>query len=132
MKTLIYITITIASIILTSCNSAKNTGEAEKAVKEFHVLFDAKEFEKIYNTAHADFKASQPKEHTIDFLRSLRENLGIVKSTKRTGWRVSSFDMKTNVILKFSTVFENAKGSETFTYRIVDGNAVLLGWNVNY
>jgi len=39
--------------------------------------------------------------------------------------------MKTNVVLTFKTEFENGQGVETFTYRIADGSAILLGWHVN-
>lgn len=131
MKTPLLIATFVGSLFLTSCNPVKSTAEAEKAAAEFHTLFDAEDFEQIFDTAHADFKSSQPKVATINFLRSVREKLGPVKSTNRTGWQAKSFNMKTNVVLTFETEFENGRGVETFTYRIADGSAILLGWHVN-
>ena len=109
----------------------KSTAEADKAASEFHGLYDVEDYDKIFDTAHADFKASKPKAEIISFVRSVREKLGKVKSSNRTGWQANSMNMKTNVVLTFSTEFENGKGEETFTYRIADGKATLLGWYVN-
>ena len=131
MKTPLLIAIFIGVLAITGCNPVKSTAEADKAAAEFHALFDAEDFEQIFDTAHADFKASQPKKDTINFLRSVREKLGSVKSTNRTGWQANSMNMKTNVVLTFETEFENGQGVETFTYRVADGSAVLLGWHVN-
>ena len=126
-----HIAVLLAVLIFAGCNPMKSTAEAEKSAAEFHALFDAGEYEKIFDTAHADFKASQPKPETISFIQSVREKLGAVKSTKRTGWQANSLNMKTNAVLTYETEFENGKGIETFTYRIEGGDAILLGWHVN-
>ena len=131
MKTIQLIAILIGSLVIASCNPLKSTAQADKAVREFHALFDANDYEKIFDAAHADFKAAQPKSDIIDFLRSVREKLGTIKTSNRTGWQANSLNMKTNVVLTFETEYENGKGIETFTYRIADGNATLYGWNVN-
>ena len=131
MKTPLLSAVIISALILTSCNPVKSTAEADNAVVEFHALFDAEDYDKIFDTAHPDFKASQSQADTINFLRSVREKLGTIKSTNRIGWRVNSVNMKTNVVLTFETTFQNGKGVETFTYRISEGSASLLGWYVN-
>lgn len=131
MRKFKFIAVFLGALVSVGCNPVKSTAEAEKSAAEFHALFDAKEYERIFDTAHADFKASQPKAQTINFIQSVREKLGAVKSTKRTGWQANSFNMKTNAILTFETEFENGKGMETFTYRVEGKDAVLLGWNVN-
>ena len=131
MKTIQLIAIFIGGLITVSCNPLKSTAEAEKAAAEFHALFDANDYEKIFDSAHADFKAAQPKSDTIDFLRSVREKLGTIKTSNRTGWQANSLNMKTNVVLTFETEYENGKGIETFTYQIADGNTTLIGWYVN-
>ena len=121
----------IGGLMLLNCNPAKSTAEADKAAAEFHSLYDAEDYDKIYDTAHADFKTAQPKVETVKFIRSVREVLGKVKSTTRTGWKANSMNMNTNVVLTFETEFEHGKGVETFTYRIENGSAVLLGWHIN-
>lgn len=119
------------ALVVVSCNPVKSTTEAEKAATEFHTLFNAEDYEKIYDSAHSDFKSSQPKTATIDFIRSVREKLGAVKSTSRTAWQANSYNLKTNVVLSYSTEFQHGSGIETFTYRISDGTATLLGWHIN-
>ena len=131
MKTPLLIVILIGAFSLVGCNPVKGTAEADKAAAEFHALFDAEDYDQIFDTAHADFKASQPKVDTINFLQSIRDKLGPVRTTNRAGWQANSVNMKTNVVLTFDTEFENGRGVETFTYRIADGSASLLGWYVN-
>ena len=109
----------------------KSTAEADKAAADFHGLYDAEDYDKIFDTAHSDFKGLKPKAEVISFVRSVRDKLGKVKSSNRTGWQANSVNMKTNVVLTFSTEFMNGEGVETFTYRIEDGKAILLGWYVN-
>lgn len=119
------------AFLLASCNPVKSTAEADKAAAEFRSLYDGGDFERIFDDSHADFKAAQPRSETIDFLISIRDQLGAVKSTDRTGWQANSLNLKTNVVLTFSTEYENGTGVETFTYRIADGKAKLIGWFVN-
>lgn len=121
----------LSLLLLAGCNPIKSTAEAEKAASEFHALFNARNYEKIYDDAHPDFKATQPKADLVAFLRTIREKMGAVKSTTKTGWQASSVNLKTNANLAYSTQFENGKGSETFIYRIADGKASLIGWHVN-
>lgn len=131
MKPSLLIAIFVSVFTLTGCNPVQSTSEADKAAAVFHDLYDDKEYEKIFEAAHSDFKASQSQANIVNFLRSVREKLGKVKSTSRNGWNINSVNMKTNVILTFETEFENGKGVETFTYRVNDGSALLLGWHVN-
>ena len=38
--------------------------------------------------------------------------------------------MKTDVNFSYATEFENGAGTEKFIYRIADGKATLLSWNI--
>ncbi|TDU72954.1 uncharacterized protein DUF3887 [Prosthecobacter fusiformis] len=121
----------LASILLIGCNPIKSTAEAEKAAVEFHGLFDSQDYEKIYDTSHPDLKAAQSKQELVAFIKAVREKLGTVKSSDRKGWKANSYNLKTTVVLSYATVFEHGQGTETFTYRIEDGKASLLGWHIN-
>lgn len=131
MKILHQIVALSAALSVSACNPAKSTAEAEKAAADFHALFNAENYEKIYDSAHADFKGSQAKPEVIDFIRSVREKLGPSKSVTKTGWQVNSHNLKTNIVLTYRTDFEKGSGIETFTYRVADGSAALLGWHIN-
>lgn len=130
MQTLKLIPILLSIVFLGGCNPLKSTAEAEKAAVLFHTLYDDEDYDKIFDTAHADFKSAQPKVDTINFLKSVREQLGTIKTTNRTGWKANSFNLKTNVVLTYETEYQNGRGVETFTYRIANGGATLLGWHI--
>jgi PBP1b-binding outer membrane lipoprotein LpoB len=131
MKVVKYIASLIILMLVIGCNPMKNTAEAEKAAAEFHALFDAQNFEKIYDDAHPDLKSAQSKADLVSFIKTVRERLGPVKAKERTGWQANSYNLKTNAVLTYSTQFEHGQGTETFTYRIADGKASLLGWHIN-
>ena len=131
MKKILILPLFLNILFLSSCNPVKSTSGAEAGVVEFHKQFDAGDFDKIFDTAHADFKASQPKEKVVEFLSAVHGKLGKVKSTRRVSWKVNSFNLKTNVILVYKTEFEKGSGVERFIFRIQDGKAGLYNWNVN-
>lgn len=128
MKLIPLLAIFLAALILPSCNPVKDTAEAEKEVPNFHSLYDAEDYEKIYDTAHPEFQSAQPKAELISFLTGVRGKLGAVKSTSKKGWQANSMNGQTNIVLTYATKFENGEGTETFTYRVKSGKATLLGW----
>jgi len=57
--------------------------------------------------------------------------LGGVKETTKNGWNVNFQPSGTFVVLGFKTQFEKGVGEETFTYRISDRDALLVGYRIN-
>ncbi|MDP4781017.1 MAG: DUF3887 domain-containing protein [Akkermansiaceae bacterium] len=131
MKIIPLLALFLAAVILTGCNPIKDSALAEKEVPKFHALFDAEDFETIFDTGHPDFQAAQSKEDLIHFLTVVRGKVGAVKSTSKNGWQANSLNGKTNIVLTYKTVFENGDGTETFTYRVEGGKASLLGWHID-
>ena len=131
MNPLTILSMVALSMLLVGCNPLKSTETAEKEVPVFHGRFDAKDFETIYNTAHPDFKASDSKEEIIKFISNVREKMGTVKSTSKTGVQTNSINLEASVILTYATEYENGKGTENFTYRVDDDKAQLISWRVN-
>ena len=130
MKTVSIILIALGSLFLAGCNPVKSSALADAAVVDFHANFDKENYDKIFDDAHPDFKAAQPKAKVVEFAKSVREKMGKVKSTSRTNWNIKSNNMKTNVNFSYATEFENGAGTEKFIYRITDGKATLLSWNI--
>jgi len=130
MKRLPYVALPafLSLLLLAGCNPIKSTATADKGVVDFHTLYDAKDYEGIYDAAHADFQNSQPKEEILGFMAKMREKTGAVKTTQRTGWEAKTFNMETDVVVVYQTDFENGPGQETFTFRIKDETASLRGW----
>ena len=131
MKLLATILCSLAAITAVSCSPVASTTKADKAVAKFHDLYNDSEFEAIYSASHPDFQAVQPKDTALKFFASVREKLGEVESSSRTGWNASSVNLKTNITLTFATEFENGSAMESFSYQIKDDTATLCGWNLN-
>lgn len=112
------------------CHASDKVEIVQKAVEEFHKLFNAGEFGKIYDATHAKYQSLYSKEDAVDFMRSSREKLGNVTSAKLTGQQ--EFDLKpvTNVILTYTTEFEKGQGQEMFTYQVEGKKALLTGWSL--
>ncbi len=118
----------VSFLLVVGCNPVKSTATAKAGLADFHKLYDAKDYETIYATAHADLQNSQPKEDLITFLRNMRERTGPVKSTRQVSWNANSYNLQTEIVLTQETEFENGPGTETFTFRIKDDQAYLRGW----
>lgn len=127
----IFLLVLIVSFCIVGCSVSEKRAPAESAVQQFHSNMNSEDFETIYLASHADFKQSEPKEKIIAFLQVIRTKLGKVEKTTQTNWRVNSFNLRTEVILVYTTDFEMGTGIETFTYLVEDGNALLRGYNIN-
>ena len=71
MKTASYILIALSSLFLAGCNPVKSSALADAAVVDFHVNFDTENYDKIFDDAHPDFKAAQPKAKVVEFSNQL-------------------------------------------------------------
>jgi hypothetical protein len=116
---------------LIGCNPRNRTEAAEAAVAEFHRMYDAKDFEAIYDNAHADFKAQQPKADMLEFIAAARQGFGRVSTAKRTGWQAHSFNFKTTLSLTYATELEHGSITEVFTFKFEQGQPRLAGWRIS-
>jgi hypothetical protein len=130
LSTLLLIFIASASL-LTGCDAFKGTPSAEKAVNEFHERLDKSDFEGIYSATHSDFKAAETEKEFVALLDAVHRKLGTVKNSEKVGWRVNSFNFKTDVILNYKTIFIGGDAHESFTYRMDGDKAILRGYNIN-
>ena len=132
MKLLQGIGLGVALLALSSCNPVKSTAAADAEVVKFHALYDAQDFETIYLTSAPEFQSSQPKDKSIEFMKAVRDRLGPVKSSSRTGISVNSYNLRTSVTLTYHTLYEHGDGVETFVYFVKDDTAAtLVKWHIN-
>jgi hypothetical protein len=117
--------------LLSSCNPIKSSRSAEAAVVQFHTQLDKGEFADIYKATHPEFKKVSDEKSFTELLAAVHRKLGLVRSSEKSSWNVNSYNLKTNVILTYSTKFAEGTGTETFTYRIDGDKALLLGYNIN-
>ena len=127
--------ILIAILIIVFLNGCSNMTSAkpaaENAVTSFHEKYNSEDFESIFDDSHSDFKAATNFEGFNEFMQAVYSKLGKVESTECQNWKVGNYNLKTTVSLQQQTQFENGVGFETFSYRIEDEKAVLIGYNIN-
>ena len=118
--------------LLCGCgNMTKSKGAAEAGVVTFHNQFNAGKVNGIISTAEPDMFDTTPKTKACSFLNTVRNKLGKTVNSKMTGWNVRMFNTDTTVVLVENTKFENGTGTETFTFRIKNQKAYLLGYYIN-
>jgi outer membrane murein-binding lipoprotein Lpp len=132
LRVILPIFLAAASVcILTGCGAMKGRDTAEQAVSEFHAQLDKGDFRGIYSAAHSDFKAASTEKDFVALLAAVHRKLGNIQKSDQSGWRVNSFNLKTNVILTCNTRFAGGDAVETFNYRIDGNRAQLYGYNIN-
>ena len=119
-------------LAITGCGDMiKGKSLAEPQVAAFHQKLDAGKFDEIYSTADEAFRKAASKEKALELFSAVNKKLGKVKSSSTSNWNVNTFNFVTTVVLVVETEFEHGKGTEKFTFRISDGKASLVGYNIN-
>ena len=130
MRNLIVILVTC--LVLSGCGDAINGKSlAEPQIAIFHANLNAGRFDEIYAAAGDEFKKAAPKEKVLQLFAAIEKKLGKVTSSSTTTWNVRSFNFVTTVVLVADTKFEKGAGTETFTFRVSDDKATLVGYNIN-
>jgi hypothetical protein len=91
----------------------------------------AQQFDQIYTETGDELKKATTKQDFVNLLGAVEGKLGGVKETTKNGWNVNFQPSGTFVVLGFKTQFEKGAGEETFTYRISDRDALLVGYRIN-
>jgi hypothetical protein len=116
---------------LTGCGGfTQGKPAAERAVAHFHDLFNQGKLEGIWNQADPSFRNASTRKKYDDFMGAVQRKLGKVTSSSNAGWKVQSFNMKTRVLMNQNTVFDQGRGTESFTFALDGTNAVLMGYNI--
>ena len=131
MKRILCIAAALAAFLCGCGNISHNTGAAQTEVTTFHNRLNAKDFPAIISAADPTMFSATSKSDTTDFLKVVNKKLGKVTGSRTTRWNVQTFNGQTTVVLVQDTKFEKGSGTETFTVRMNNGKAQLLGYNVS-
>ena len=104
---------------------------ASNAMDQFHDRFNAGEFDKIYDTADADFQGAMPRADFLKFMEAVHRKLGNYKTCDSQGWKSNTFNSDASVDLRYKTTFEQGVGDEDFTFRVSGTRATLRGYHIN-
>ena len=132
MKACLTIIAISAAIFLTGCGDVmKFRAEAEIGIPSFHALFNQEKYSEIYSTMDKTFTEKTSEKKVNEFLGTVHRKLGNVKETQNSSWRINNLNGKYYIVLIQDTKFEDGTGTETFTYVMREGKAILQGYNIN-
>lgn len=119
------------SLVLSGCGDTINgKSVAEPEVEKFHERLSARDFAAIYNAADPDFQKAVPKDKIFALFAAINRKLGHLQSTKEINWNVRTFNLTTMAVLVYQSTFADGEATETFTFRVSDGTAKLVGYNI--
>jgi hypothetical protein len=129
MKTMFVLAAALAA--LAGCgDTLKGTEYAEATVARFRQQMKARQFEQIYDSTGADFKAATSREIGVALFAAVDRKLGAFKRAKQINWSVNTHNMVTTVVLVYDSEYSDSHATETFTVRVEDGRGELVGYNI--
>ncbi|HEY1049051.1 MAG TPA: hypothetical protein VGE39_04825, partial [Prosthecobacter sp.] len=122
----------VTTALMTACGDMrKGAGMAETAIVAFHKQFNEQKLKEIYAAAHPDFKAATTETDFLALLEAMQRKLGKHLRDTGAGWMINSMNGKTSVKLTKESVFEQGKGTETFTYAVSGESCTLQGYDIH-
>jgi hypothetical protein len=116
---------------LGGCSSGDHMATAEEGIAHFRRLMETQQFARVYTTGSDELRKSTSEADMSKLLAALNKKLGRVKVAEKSGWKVNFHTSGTFVTVAFKTEFEKGPGTEQFVFRISNGKASLVSYNVN-
>jgi len=117
-----------------SCAGFAVKGDAESAVAIFHAQLDDGRYADIYEASDDVFKDTTPRSGFIEVLQAVRRKLGAVRASNQTQFfsqERSGMNGGSCVELTYDTDFTDGRATETFHWRVANGRARLVAYNIN-
>ena len=115
-------------LLLASCGG---TADAKRGVANFRARAAQTSFSEIYWRASPEFRQSATEEQFLRVMTALNRKLGAWTSAGEPGWNVTRGTAGQVVNLTYQSQFAKGAVSEQFTWRIEDGEPILLSYHVN-
>lgn len=111
---------------LSSCSSG--TPETKELVDQFHALYNAGQYSKIYYDL-VERDPGSTFEMARRCLQDVYDGFGEVQDSKLVdSYRFELFSDDTHLKMTYRTTFARGTGNEEFTFHIVNGHATLVKW----
>lgn len=115
---------------LSGCGADEQATVADGEVDSFHKLWNAGEFEAVYDDAHVNFRNSQTDEEAVAKLERMKRSYGQFKSATRKSVTFSSDQNTPDLTLNYESVYEQGSAVEVFVYRITGKQALLVSYDI--
>jgi hypothetical protein len=115
--------------LLAGCTAAANDlPVAQDGVTRFHQMLNTGDSAGIYADSGPDFKKASTQADMVALFDAIHRKLGNFQSGKVTGWRENTTMSGTYVTLGYSASYDRSQVSETFSWRIDKGHAMLASY----
>jgi hypothetical protein len=122
----------LAALVLAGCDPMGATKDATRAAQRHHELYDTERFGIMYSESDAGMKTSVTEAQFLETARMMRARMGTLTSTRQIGMNMSvTTGSGTQVQLVYQSQFTNGEATETLVFRVREGRARLLNWNLN-
>ena len=114
-----------------SCNIAQHVtqqcNDATAAVERFHQRLDSEQYAAIYLDTDDTFRKATSEKEFTQLLSAIHRKLGPTQSKQSAGWNVTT----TSTSVVYRTKFAEGEATEQFRWRMDNGKAWLLSYNIN-
>lgn len=119
-------------LILAACSDTIN-GKAIAApkVEVFYEQLAKNDATAMFEASHPDFKKAITQEKWAQLVGAIHRKLGKNKTHTMTGWNTKTHNMTTRAVMVFQSEYEHGTATESFTYIVENGQASLLGYQIN-
>ncbi len=109
----------------------EGTGPALRAAERFHSQLNRGEYSQILAGATDEFRKSASEEDLTKFLAAVHRKLGDFLAAGPPAYTFQATTGGNFVVLTYESTFEHGKGTERFTWKMVDGQPRLMGYNID-
>lgn len=120
-----------ALAVLAGCSDTIHGVEfAEPAVARFREMMEARQFDRLYDSTGAEFKAATPRADGIALFAAVDRKLGKLRGARKISWNVNTNNGLTLVALVYESRYAEGEATETFTVKVSDGTGEIVGYNI--
>ncbi|MDB5704884.1 MAG: hypothetical protein JWN66_2000 [Sphingomonas bacterium] len=116
---------------LGGCSMGADLPVADQAVTRFHKMLDAGQNAQIYQESASEMKNAAPEAKLSALLAAVHRKLGTVTKATRQGFNDQMNTGGHYITMTYATSYTRGDAVETFVYKISDGKAALVGYNIN-
>jgi hypothetical protein len=103
---------------------------AGRSVDTFHAQFNEAAYREIYAGGSDEFKRATKEADWVALLEAVRRKLGRVVEAKQSSIHVTTGTFGTAVNQTYSTRFTDGAATESFSWAIRNGKAILVGYRI--
>jgi hypothetical protein len=113
------------------CGMSQGVDQAKKAVDEFHAIFNAKQFDAIFDAADPEWRKVMDRDTSDKFFARVQRKLGGCSASTNGGYNYNVTTSGTFVTIDYQTSCANGKLEEEFRWRVDGKKTLLLAYNAN-